>query len=63
MLNQLYNTHFFLLNVNLLEGGAYREGETKLKFFNRQRQNYTMSMESEMLHSFNNNIELLRYTV
>ena len=31
--------------------GLYREG-AYLKFFDRQRQNYTMSMEFEMLHSF-----------
>ena len=36
-------------------GGAY------LKFFDRQRQNYTMSMEFEMLRSCNNHYELLRY--
>ena len=36
-------------------GGAY------LKFFDRQRQNYTMSMEFEMLRSYNNHYELLRY--
>ena len=40
----------------LLERGAY------LKFFDRQRQNYTMSMEFEILRSFDNNYELLRYT-
>ena len=39
-----------------LGGGAY------LKFFDRQRQNHTMSMESKMLCSFNNNYELLHYT-
>ena len=37
-------------------GGAY------LKFFDRQRQNYTMSMEFEILRSFDNIYELLRYT-
>ena len=41
--------------------GLIRE-EGHLKFFDRQRQNYTMSMESEMLHSFNNNCEILCYT-
>ena len=47
-----------------LEGIFIREGGrggTYLKFFDRQRHNYTMSMEFEMLHSFNNNYELLRY--
>ena len=37
-----------------------REGAC-LKFFDRQRQNYTMSLEFEMLGSFNNNHELLHY--
>ena len=41
-------------------GGLIREG-TCLKFFDRQRQNYTMSLEFEMLGSFNNNHELLHY--
>ena len=39
----------------LLKKGAY------LKFSDRQRQNCAMSMEFEMLRSFNNNYELLRY--
>ena len=38
----------------LLERGLFRRG-AYLKFFDRQRQNYTMSMEFEMLRSFNNN--------
>ena len=42
-------------------GGLIREG-AYLKFFDRQRQNYTMSMEFEILRSFDNNYELLRYT-
>ena len=46
-----------------LEGGGLLErgGRGYLKFFDRQRQNYTMPMEFEMLCSFNNNYELLRY--
>ena len=36
--------------VGLLERGAY------LKFFDRQRQNDTISMEFEMLRSFNSNL-------
>ena len=44
-----------LLNLGRGRGGAY------LQFLDRQRQNYTMSMEFEMLRSFNNNNELLRY--
>ena len=49
-----------------LEGIPIREGGrggggTYLKFFDRQRHNYTMSMEFEMLRSFNNNYKLLRY--
>ena len=39
----------------LLERGAYS------KLFDRQRQNHAMSMEFEMLRSFNNNYELLCY--
>ena len=39
----------------LLERGGY------WKFFDRQRQNYTMSMEFEMLCGFNNNYELSFY--
>ena len=42
-------------------GGPIREGGTYLEFFDRQRQTYAMSLEFEMLHSFNNNDELLRY--
>ena len=38
-----------------LERGGY------LKFFDRERQNYTMSVEFEMLCRFNNNYELSRY--
>ena len=38
----------------LLERGLFRRG-AYLKFYDRQRQNYTMSMEFEMLRSFNNN--------
>ena len=37
------------------------ENGVNLKFFDRQRQNYTMSKEFEMLRSFNNKYELLRY--
>ena len=33
----------------LLERGTYQRGGTYLKFFGRQRKNYTMSMEFEML--------------
>ena len=47
-----------LLNFGPLEGAG---GGAYLQFFDRQRQNYTMSMEFEMLRSFNNNNELLRY--
>ena len=50
-----------LLNFGLSGGGLIREGGAYLKFFDRQRQNYTMSMEFEMLCSFNKNYELLRY--
>ena len=51
-----------LLNFGLSGGGLIREGwGAYLKFFDRQRQNYTMSMEFEMLRSFNKNYELLRY--
>ena len=46
--------------LGLLEGwGLIREGGAYLKFFDRQRQNCTISMEFEMLHSFNNNYQLL----
>ena len=44
-------------------GGGLEEGRAYLKLFGRQRQNCTMSMESEMLCSFNNNYELLCYIV
>ena len=37
------------------------EREAYLKFIDRQRQNLTMFMEFELLCSFNNNYELLRY--
>ena len=40
---------------SLLERGAY------FKFFERQWQNFTISMELEMLCSFNTNYELLHY--
>ena len=43
------------------EGGSLLERGACLQFFDRQRQNYTMSMEFEMSRSFNNNYELLRY--
>ena len=43
--------------------GLNREGGGAcLKFFDRQRQKYTTSMEFEMLRSFDNNYELLHYT-
>ena len=42
-------------------GGGFLERGAYLKFFDIQRQNYTMSMEFEMLHNFNNSYELLRY--
>ena len=57
-----------LLNsVHLEGGGLIREGGllergAYLKFFDRKRQNYTMSIEFEMLCSFDNNYELLHYT-
>ena len=47
-----------LLNLGRGRGGG---GVAYLQFLDRQRQNYTMSMEFEMLCSFNNNNELLRY--
>ena len=43
-------------------GGLIRGGGAYLKFFDRQRQNYTMCVEFEILRSFDNNHELLRYT-
>ena len=49
-----------------MEGGGGRgsllERRAYFKFFERERQNYTMSMEFEMLRSFENNYELLHYT-
>ena len=55
-----------LLNFSPSGGGIIKEGDllgtgAYLKFFDRQRQNYTVSMEFEMLRNFNNNYELLRY--
>ena len=41
-------------------GGGLLERRAHLRFFDRQRQNCTISMEFEMLRSFNNNYELLR---
>ena len=41
--------------------GRLSERVAYLNFFDRQRQNYTMSIEFEMLRSFNNNYELLHY--
>ena len=44
-----------LLNFGPSRGGGLLEKGAYLKFFDRQRQNYTISMDFEMLHSFHNN--------
>ena len=52
-----------LLNFGPYGGGSYYRGElikegegAYLKFFDRQRQNYTISMKFGMLRSFNSNL-------